>query len=118
MVWCCVSIRPSTVRLSIRLLACKRNGSISFELAVQMYLGVPSVNLWFVQNYLIIYVHSDLISNFIGIQSVIFMLEPSNFSRFENLSCSAFFTIFYNMAVFYESFKDSLTNFNRDFVSM
>ena len=85
-----------------------------------MYLGVPSINLWFVQSYLIIYVHSDLISNFstFGIQSVIFMLEPSNFSRFENLSCSAFFTIFYNMAGFYESFKDSLTNFNRDFVSM
>ena len=54
---------------------------------MQVYLGVPSINLWFLWSYLIKYVHNYLVSDFsiFGIYSVIFKLELSNFAHFENL---------------------------------
>ena len=49
-------------------------GQFFFNCGVQLYLGVPSINLWFVGSYLVKYAHNDLISDFsiFGIHSVIF----------------------------------------------
>ena len=84
-----LSVRPS-VRPVVITQKYRRNGPFFFKFGVQMYLGVPLINLWLVQSYLIWYVHNDLISDFsiFSIRSVIlFKLEPSNFAHFENLSC-------------------------------
>ena len=59
----------------VHLLAYKnieRIGRIFFKL--QAYLGVPSINLWFMWRYLIEYAHNDLINDLsiFGIQNIIF----------------------------------------------
>ena len=87
MVWSCWS-----VHLFIRLSGCwqqRTNQWIFLKFGVQVCLGAPSINLWFVWSYLIKYVHNYIISDFriFGIHRVIFFkLEPSNFAHFENLS--------------------------------
>ena len=77
---------------SVRLLARKNiDGPVRLfvKFAVQMCLGVPSINLWLIRSYLIWYAQFGLISDFsiFSIHSVILKLEPSNFVQFENLSC-------------------------------
>ena len=50
-----------------------------FKFVVQMSSGVPSINLWLIQSYLIQYAHSDLISDFsiFSIHSVIFSCDQA-----------------------------------------
>ena len=57
---------------------------------MQVYLGLPSINLWFVLSDLIKYAHNDLISDFsiLAFTESFLKLEPSNFAHFENLSGS------------------------------
>ena len=62
-----------SVHLSVWLLARKNIEGIS-RFSVQVYLGVPSIDSWFVWSSLIKYAHNCLISEFsiFGIDGVIF----------------------------------------------
>ena len=62
-----------SVHLSVWLLVRKNGDGIS-KLSVQVYLGVPLIDLWFVWSSLIKYAHNCLISEFsiFGIDGVIF----------------------------------------------
>ena len=68
----------SPVCLFVRLFARKNKegiGSFFFIFGVQVYLGVPSIDLSFVVSCLIKYAHNDLIIHFsiFGIHNVIFL---------------------------------------------
>ena len=71
-------VRPSTrpsVCPSVSTKKHRRNQRICFKFGVQVYLGVPSIYLWFVLSYLIKYVHNRRISylNIFGIHTAVFL---------------------------------------------